>query len=86
MATLNVLVTVEVAKSSFRALYSLLDKIAYALNEYLGLNVSSNAVSFKDIWYSDKKKRTLRKEITAYDTVYSLAGLLFIRNDIRETT
>ena len=73
---------IEVAKSSFRALYSLLDKIAYALNEYLGLNVSSNAVSFKDIWYSDKKKRTLRKEITAYDTVYSLAGLLFIRNDI----
>lgn len=73
---------IEVAKSSFRALYSLLDKIAYALNEYLSLGVASNNVSFKDIWYFDKKKRTLRKEITAYDTVYSLAGLLFIRNDI----
>ena len=73
---------IEVAKSSFRALYSLLDKIAYALNEYLDLGVACNSVSFKDIWYSDKKKRDLRKEITDYDTVYSLAGLLFIRNDI----
>lgn len=73
---------IEVAKSSFRALYSLLDKIAYALNEYLGLGLTGNSVSFKDIWYSDKKRRTLRSDITALDTVYSLAGLLFIRNDI----
>lgn len=73
---------IEVAKSSFRALYSLLDKIAYALNEYLGLGVASNNVSFRDIWYSDKKTRTLRKEITNQESVYSLAGLLFIRNDI----
>ena len=73
---------IEVAKSSFRALYSLLDKIAYALNEYLGLGVSGMNVSFKDIWYSDKKKRTLRKEITNQETAHSLAGLLFIRNDI----
>lgn len=73
---------IEVAKSAFRALYSLLDKIAYALNEYLGLGVTGTTVSFKDIWYSDKKKRTLRTKITNLDTVYSLAGLLFIRNDI----
>lgn len=73
---------IEVAKSSFRALYSLLDKIAYALNEYLGLGVSGMNVSFKDIWYSNKKKRTLRKEITNQETAHSLAGLLFIRNDI----
>lgn len=73
---------IEVAKSSFRALYSLLDKIAYALNDYLGLGVSSNSVSFNDIWYSNKTKRTLRKEITNQESVYSLAGLFFIRNDI----
>lgn len=73
---------IEVAKSSFRALYSLLDKIAYALNEYLGIGESGSIVSFNDIWFSDKKKRTLRKKITDYKKVYSLAGLLFIRNDI----
>ena len=73
---------IELAKSAFRALYSLLDKIAYALNEYLDLGETGTNVSFKDIWYSDKKKRILRKQITDYDAVISLAGLLFIRNDI----
>ena len=73
---------IEVAKSAFRALYSLLDKIAYALNEYLGLGESGTSVSYKDIWYSNKKKRILREKITDYKRVCSLAGLLFIRNDI----
>lgn len=73
---------IEVAKSAFRALYSLLDKIAYALNEYLDLGEAGSGVSFKDIWYADKKKRVLRKKITDCDKVISLAGLLFIRNDI----
>ena len=73
---------IEVAKSSFRALYSLLDKIAYALNEYLELGAKGTSVSFKDIWYSDKKNRILKTKITDYKNVYSLAGLLFIRNDI----
>ena len=73
---------IEVAKSAFRALYSILDKIAYSLNEYLGIGLNPNSVSFKDIWYSDKKKRTIRTEITRLESNYSLAGLLFIRNDI----
>lgn len=73
---------IEVAKSAFRALYSLLDKIAYALNEYLGLGEPGTSVSYKDIWYSNKKKRILNEKITNYNTVCSLAGLLFIRNDI----
>lgn len=73
---------IEVAKSAFRALYSLLDKIAYALNEYLGLGEPGTSVSYKDIWYSNKKKRILRENITDYKRVCSLAGLLFIRNDI----
>lgn len=73
---------IEVAKSAFRALYSLLDKIAYALNEYLNLGDKGSNVSFKDIWYSDKKNRILKKKITDLNTTYSLAGLLFIRNDV----
>lgn len=73
---------IELAKSSFRALYSILDKIAYMLNDYLCLGVKDSNVSFKDIWYSDKKKRTIRHEILAFESNYSLAGLLFIRNDI----
>lgn len=73
---------VEMAKAAFRSLYSLLDKIAFALNGYLGLGINGKDVSFKGLWYSDKKSRNVRTEILNYSTVISLAGLLFIRNDI----
>lgn len=73
---------IEMAKSSFRALYSLLDKIAYSINEYLSLGIKGSRVAFKDFWYLDKQKHTLKPEITRWDSNYSLAGLLFIRNDI----
>ncbi|MBQ9286687.1 MAG: hypothetical protein IJ209_10480 [Bacteroidaceae bacterium] len=73
---------VELAKAAFRSLYSLLDKIAFSLNGYLGLGINGKEVSFKGLWYSDKKSRNIRAEIVNYSTVISLAGLLFIRNDI----
>ena len=73
---------VELAKAAFRSLYSLLDKIAFALNDYLSLGIKGKNISFNSFWYSDKKKRTLRPEILSYTEVISLAGLLFIRNDI----
>lgn len=73
---------IELAKAAFRALYSLLDKIAFALNEYLGLGIKGKDVSFSTFWYSERKTRTLRQEILDYSMVISLAGLLFIRNDI----
>ena len=72
----------EIAKSAFRALYSILDKIAYALNEYLDLGLNARSVSFKDVWFSDKKTRKLRKQVLDMKLNYSLSGLLFIRNDI----
>ena len=34
------------------------------------------------MWYNDKKGRNIRPEILNHSTVISLAGLLFIRNDI----
>ena len=73
---------VELAKAAFRSLYSLLDKIAFALNGYLGLGINGKDVSFKGLWYNDKKGRNIRPEILNHSTVISLAGLLFIRNDI----
>lgn len=73
---------IELAKAAFRALYSLLDKIAFALNEYLGLGIKGKDVSFSTFWYSERKTRVLRQEILVHSAVISLAGLLFIRNDI----
>ena len=73
---------VELAKSAFRALYSLLDKIAFALNDYLELGMRGKDVDFKSFWYDDRKTRSIRPEILNHSTVISLAGLLFIRNDV----
>lgn len=72
----------ESAKSAFRALYSLLDKIAFALNDYLDLGIPGAQVSFSKMWYENPKLKTIRPKILNYDTLISLAGLLFIRNDI----
>lgn len=73
---------VELAKAAFRALYSLMDKIAFALNDYLKLGLKGKDVDFKGFWYADMKTREIRPEILKYSTVISLAGLLFIRNDV----
>lgn len=73
---------VELVKSVFRALYSLLDKIAFALNDHLELGMRGKDVEFKSFWYSDRKTRSIRPEIQNYSTNISLAGLLFIRNDV----
>ena len=73
---------VELAKSAFRALYSLLDKIAFALNDYLELGMKGKDVDFKSFWYFDRKTRNIRPEILNHSTIISLAGLLFIRNDV----
>ena len=52
---------IEHVKSSFRISYSILDKIAFLLNEYLSLNIKETRVSFRSIWYTDtKKKKTWR--------------------------
>ena len=72
----------EMAKSSFRSLYSILDKIAFIINEYLSIGLDYKQVAFSSIWYTDKSRVTLREEIISNKSVYSLAGLFFIRNDI----
>ncbi len=59
-----------------------LDKIAYIINEYLSLGVSPKKISFSSIWYKDIKTRVIREDILKQKSIYSLAGLFFIRNDI----
>lgn len=72
----------ELAKSAFRSLYSILDKIAFVLNEYLDLNMNPERVNFSNVWYENSKSYKIKEEILKYKSLYSLAGLLFIRNDI----
>lgn len=72
----------ELAKSAFRSLYSILDKIAFALNDYLDLDMNPERVNFSNVWYENSKSYRIKEEIQKYKSLYSLAGLLFIRNDI----
>ena len=72
----------ELAKSAFRSLYSILDKIAFALNDYLDLDMNPERVNFSNVWYVNSKSFRIKEEILKYKSLYSLAGLLFIRNDI----
>lgn len=69
----------ELAKASFRILYSILDKIAFFLNKYLKLDINENSISFNTIWYENK--RILRASLKNMNNL-SLLALYSIRNDI----
>jgi hypothetical protein len=50
----------EKVKLAFRSAYSLLDKIAFFLNDYLGLTIPLRDVSFPSIWFEKRGTTTLR--------------------------
>ena len=57
---------VERMKAAFRMAYSLFDKIAYFLNEYLRLGIPERNVSFRTLWYEDQqKKKGLKRSSTS---------------------
>jgi len=73
---------VEKLKISFRMAYSILDKIAYFLNRYLGLSVAEYDVSFRGIW-KQKKCSTVRPEFNASKN-WPLRGLYWLSKDLFE--
>lgn len=73
----------EQVKMAFRMAYSLLDKVAYFLNEYLGLRIPETQVSFKKVWYEGKKPHGLRLDIQHLENM-SLLGLFWLSKDLFE--
>lgn len=56
----------ELLKVSFRSFYSILDQIAWILNEYLGLGIPLNKIYFSNVWYEEKDgEKVVRPEILA---------------------
>ncbi len=51
-------IRIEKLKSSFKTLYSLLDKIAFFINEYFKLGIKEQDVSFRTIWDREKKGKS----------------------------
>ncbi len=75
--------SIEKTKLAFRSAYSLLDKVAFFLNDYLKLGIPLPAVSFRSLWFEKKGNATLRPVfITAQN--WPLRGLYWIAKDFVE--
>lgn len=75
---------VEKARISFRMAYSLFDKIAFFLNDYLGLQIPEKKISFRTMWFRSQKKQkglepTIEKQIN-----WPLRGLYWLSKDLYE--
>lgn len=76
--------TAEKVKFAFRAAYSLLDKMAFFLNRYLGLSISARRITFKTFWYDrQSKERGLRSELREMQS-WPLRGLFWLGKDLYE--
>jgi LA2681-like HEPN len=76
---------VEKMRMAFRVAYSLLDKIAFFLNSYLGLGHKPKQVSFRSVWYEAKgpEPRPLL-QLLASNQNWPLRGLFWLSKDIFE--
>ena len=54
---------IELVKASFRCFYDILDKIAYFINDYIELEIPDREISFRRVWYSDRKTKMIHKKI-----------------------
>ncbi len=76
--------SVEKVKAAFRTAYSLLDKAAYFLNDYLKLGIPERRASFKTFWYEgQERKRGLRAEFAKRPN-WPLRGLFWLSKDLYE--
>ena len=69
----------ENLKNACKIAYSIFDKIAYFLNEYLKLDIDRNKVYFRKIWY-EFPNRKVKSEIESLNNL-PLRGLYFLSKD-----
>jgi len=69
-------IRVEMIKSAFRTLYSLLDKCAYFMNHYFDLGIEERKITFHNVWANPKM-------VSLYETNnnYALNALRWIGKD-----
>jgi tetratricopeptide (TPR) repeat protein len=76
----------EFIKLAYRSCYSLFDKIAYLLNQYLTLGIHEKRVNFKTLWYEkEDPKKHLKPFFDSYANL-PLRGLYWISRDLDENT
>jgi hypothetical protein len=75
---------VEKVKASFRILYSVFDKIAFFLNNYMSLSIPERRISFRSFWYkSQDKGKGLRDDLRQREN-WPLRGLFWLSKDLYE--
>jgi tetratricopeptide (TPR) repeat protein len=68
---------IELAKTSFRVFYDVLDKIAYFINDYLNLSVPDEKISFSKIWYCNIKKENEKIKLEIQKTNNNSLNAIF---------
>lgn len=68
-------------KSSFKELYSILDKTAFFLAQYLDINLPAHSIDFDKVWY-DKSRKNINSKILAHESNLSLHAIFSIHRDI----
>ena len=77
--------SIEKVKIAFRISYSILDKIAYLLNDYLDLGIKPYKVTFRTLWYENEniKLNTLKPKINNTNN-WAFRGLFWLSKDLYE--
>jgi len=75
--------SIEKTKLAFRSAYSLLDKAAFFLNDYLKLGIPLAAVSFRSLWFEKRGSTVLRPAFTSAEN-WPLRGLYWLAKDFVE--
>ena len=72
----------EQIKVAFRTAYSIFDKIAFFLNDYLKLNIPEKQVGLKTLWYEKRDpKKPLRTEFQTRQN-WPMRGLYWLSKDL----
>jgi hypothetical protein len=75
---------VEKVKYSFRSFYSLLDKIAFFINDYLNIGINERAISFKSLWYEMHKGQRLLRDVFVNRENRFLRAMFWLSKDLYE--
>lgn len=75
---------IEKVKCAFRVAYSLFDKIAFFLNDYLQLGMPEKRVSFGGVWYRDGARSRGLRPCFEGRTNWPLRGLFWVSKDLFE--
>lgn len=76
--------SIEKLKITFRMAYSLFDKIAFFLKQYLQLPVSQQRVNFRTMWYPEGRKANGLQPKLLRSANWPLMGLHWLSKDLYE--